>query len=131
MYQEVLQENVGWIDEIVRAAKPRRKPVVFTALHDRDLAAGFGAVWLPDALARKYPSAPRAWGWQYVFPANRISIDPRSGVMRRHHLDERLVQRAFAAARKGAGVAKAGGVHALRHSFATPARGRVRHPDDP
>ena len=58
------------------------------ALHDRDLAAGGGAVWLPDALAVKYPSAPRAWGWQWVFPSATRSPDPRNGAVRRHHLNE-------------------------------------------
>jgi integron integrase len=197
LYKEVLQENVGWISDVVRATRPKRPPVVFTreevariigvmsgierlvaellygtglrvieavrlrvkdvefarseinvrdgkgrkdritmlprslgdtlaahlekvrALHDRDLAGGMGAVYLPDALAVKYRGAARAWAWQYVFPAQRISLDPRSGEYRRHHLDERLVQRAFAGSLKGAQIAKHAGVHSLRHSFAT------------
>jgi len=89
------------------------------SLHDVDLAAGLGAVHLPYALERKYSRAAREWAWQYVFPAQRISLDPRSGVRRRHHMDERLVQRAFAVALRKAGVAKSGSVHSLRHSFAT------------
>jgi len=64
------------------------------ALHERDLAAGFGAVYLPDALALKYRNAARAWGWQYVFPSAVRSVDPRSGAERRHHLHEASVQRA-------------------------------------
>jgi site-specific recombinase XerD len=68
------------------------------ALHDTDLAAGLGAVYLPYALERKYPKASREWAWQSVFPAHRISTDPMSGERRRHHMDERLVQRAFASA---------------------------------
>ena len=64
------------------------------ALHDADLLAGYGTVWLPDALARKYPHAERAWAWQWVFPADRVSGDPRSGVRRRHHLGEQVMQRA-------------------------------------
>ncbi|MGZ8797179.1 MAG: integron integrase, partial [Thermoanaerobaculia bacterium] len=197
LYKEVLQENVGWIADIVRATRPKRLPVVFTReevvrllggmagverlvgellygtglrvieavrlrvkdldfarsetmvrdgkgskdritmlprslserlaaqlarvreLHDQDMAAGMGAVYMPDALSRKYPGSGCAWAWQYVFPARRISVDPRSGERRRHHFDERLVQRSFAAALKAAAIAKAGGVHALRHSFAT------------
>lgn len=63
-------------------------------LHERDLAAGFGAVWLPHALDRKYPNAPREWAWQYVFPASARSVDPRGGAERRHHLDETVLQRA-------------------------------------
>lgn len=88
-------------------------------LHERDLAAGFGAVWLPHALDRKYPSAAREWAWQYVFPASVRSVDPRSGVERRHHLDETVLQRAVKAAARRAGIAKPATCHTLRHSFAT------------
>jgi integron integrase len=88
-------------------------------VHERDLAAGFGAVWLPDALARKYPSAAREWGWQYVFPASVRGIDPRSGIERRHHLHESLLQRAVKAAVRRAGITKRATCHTLRHSFAT------------
>ena len=197
LYKDVLGENVGWLDDVVRASKPRRLPVVFTqaevapvlggmqsverliaellygtglrvieavrlrvkdvdfergeilvrdgkgrkdrrtilprslagrlrdhlqgvrSLHDGDLEAGYGSVYLPEALSRKYVRAARAWAWQYVFPARRLSVDPRSGERRRHHLDERQVQSAFAEALRKSGVAKAAGVHALRHSFAT------------
>ncbi len=62
--------------------------------HKTDLAEGYGRVWLPDALARKYPSAPAEWGWQYVFPSSRRSVDPYSGVIRRHHFDHTAVQKA-------------------------------------
>ncbi|WIG56684.1 MAG: Integron integrase IntIPac [Rhodanobacteraceae bacterium] len=87
--------------------------------HERDLAAGFGAVWLPDALARKYPNASREWAWQYVFPASSRSIDPRSGVERRHHLDETVLQRAVKQAVRRARIDKPATCHTLRHSFAT------------
>lgn len=87
--------------------------------HERDLAAGFGAVWLPDALARKYPNASREWSWQYVFPASSRSIDPRSGVERRHHLDETVLQRAVKQAVRRARIDKPATCHTLRHSFAT------------
>jgi integron integrase len=197
LYRDVLEEDVGWIDGIVRATRPKRLPVVLersevativramtgvdrllaellygtglrvleavrlrvkdldfarnevtvrdgkgrrdrrtmlpaslTArledqlrrtreLHDADLAYGYGSVILPDALARKYPGAARSWSWQYVFPAPRISLDPRSGERRRHHRDERQVQRAFAEALQASGIARAATVHTLRHSFAT------------
>lgn len=89
------------------------------ALHQRDLAEGFGAVYLPYALERKYPNASREWGWQYVFPAEKRSIDPRSGVTRRHHLLEDSVQRAVKQAKNAAGIAKHGSCHTFRHSFAT------------
>lgn len=88
-------------------------------VHERDLRAGFGAVWLPDALARKYPGAAREWGWQYVFPASARSIDPRTGVMHRHHVDETVLQRAVKRAVRVAGIAKPATCHTLRHSFAT------------
>jgi integron integrase len=88
-------------------------------LHIRDLAAGFGAVWLPDALARKYPNAAREWAWQYVFPASSRSMDPRSGVERRHHIDETVLQRAVKNAVRRAGIARPATCHTLRHSFAT------------
>jgi integron integrase len=88
-------------------------------LHAADLAAGYGAVWLPHALARKYPNAPREPGWQYVFPAPQRSVDPRSGVERRHHIDEKLLQRAVHRAVRRARILKPATCHTLRHSFAT------------
>jgi integron integrase len=88
-------------------------------LHRTDLAAGFGAVWLPHALARKYPHAAREWGWQYVFPASQRSRDPRSDQIRRHHLDEKVLQRAVQRARREAAIHKPATCHTLRHSFAT------------
>lgn len=88
-------------------------------LHAADLAAGFGQVWLPDALARKYPNADRELGWQYVFPASTRSVDPRSGRVMRHHRDEQLLQRAVRAAARAAGLNRPVGCHTLRHSFAT------------
>jgi len=88
-------------------------------LHQQALADGGGDVYLPDALARKYPKAPWEWAWQYVFPAAGLSVDPRSGAVRRHHLDEKRVQRAFKRAVKASGLAKLATPHTLRHSFAT------------
>jgi integron integrase len=88
-------------------------------VHRQDLSEGFGSVFLPDALARKYPAAAREWGWQYLFPAGRRSADPRSGLVRRHHLDESVVQRAVRAAAIATGVRKQVSCHTFRHSFAT------------
>ncbi|HEX5959847.1 MAG TPA: integron integrase [Rhodanobacteraceae bacterium] len=197
LYREVLQQDLPWMSDIVRAKRPRRLPVVLTrdevnrllaqlqgrdwlmasllygsgvrlmecvrlrvkdvdfqrldiivregkgnkdrhvplprklvaalrgqlaaarALHAADLGAGFGAVHLPHALARKYPRAAREWGWQYVFPASQRSRDPRTGAVRRHHLDEKVLQRAVQRARKAARIAKPATCHTLRHSFAT------------
>jgi integron integrase len=88
-------------------------------LHVKDYELGFGQVELPGALARKYPSASREWGWQWVFPATSRYVDPKSGIERRHHLHETAVQRAVARAVRRAGIAKHATCHSLRHSFAT------------
>jgi integron integrase len=88
-------------------------------LHDDDLKSGHGAVYLPGALAEKYPQAPREWGWQYVFPSKGLSVDPRSHVVRRHHAGDHTLQLAFRQAVHASGIAKHATVHTLRHSFAT------------
>ncbi|GGB48192.1 integron integrase [Oceanisphaera marina] len=87
--------------------------------HQQDLASGHGEVYLPFALNRKYPSAAKEPAWQYLFPAGRLALDPRSNVVRRHHLLDRGVQRAIGAAIRKAGIYKQANSHALRHSFAT------------
>lgn len=87
--------------------------------HEADLKAGFGEAYLPYALDRKYANAGREWGWQYVFPASTISQDPRSEKRRRHHLDEKVLQRAIKNAVRKAGITKPASSHTLRHSFAT------------
>lgn len=88
-------------------------------LHEQDVAAGFGSVYLPYALARKYQNAARDWGWQYVFPAAGMSTDPRSGEVRRHHVQEQAIQRAMKQAVRDANLVKPATPHTLRHSFAT------------
>jgi integron integrase len=87
--------------------------------HQYDLAQGFGRVYVPDALQRKYPHANSEWGWQWVFPASQISIDPRSGEHRRHHLHESVLQRAVKEAARTIRLTKTASCHTLRHSFAT------------
>jgi integron integrase len=197
LYREVLALPIGWVDDVERAKKPKRLPVVFTreearavlshlrdeawlmasllygsglrlmecvrlrvkdldlsrlqitvrdgkggkdrvtvlpsslaeplerqlerarALHGLDLREGFGRVYLPYALARKYPSADREWYWQYVFPARHRSVDPRSGHEQRHHIAETALQKAVKRAIIASGVAKPGSCHTFRHSFAT------------
>lgn len=197
LYREVLDQPIEWVDDVERAKKPKRLPVVFTtdevkavlgrlraemwlmasllygsglrlmecvrlrvkdvdfaqlqivvregkgekdrvtmlpsplveplrrqlerarALHEADIREGFGRVYLPYALARKYPHAEREWSWQYVFPASKRSIDPRNGREQRHHIAETALQKAVRAAIRAAGIPKPGSCHTLRHSFAT------------
>jgi integron integrase len=197
LYREVLALPIGWVDDVERAKKPKRLPVVFTreearavpghlregawlmasllsgsglrlmesvrlcvkdedlarlqlnvrdgkggkdrvivlpaslaeplqrrlvrarAPHESDLREGFGRVYLPYALARKYPNADREWCWQYVFPARHRSVDPRSGREWRHHVAETALQKAAKRAVREAGVAKLGSCHTSSHSFAT------------
>ncbi len=197
LYKEVLQKEVDWLNNVTRAKKPARLPVVLTAdavqalllqlegtpwlmasllygsglrlmeclrlrvkdleltrceiivrdgkggrdrvtmlperlvshlkdqlgrvksLHERDLAEGYGSVYLPQALARKYPNAGQELGWQYVFPASKRSVNPRTGTERRHHLHETVLQQAIKGAVRKAGILKPASCHTLRHSFAT------------
>lgn len=99
------------------ALRVQRASVV--AIHARDLEAGFGEVYLPHLLARKYPTAQREIGWQYLFPSTRRSVDPLDGRERRHHIDEKVLQRAVKSALRAAGIEKPASCHTLRHSFAT------------
>jgi integron integrase len=197
LYREVLDKPIDWIDDVQRARKPQRLPVVFTkaevkavlsllrgemwimanllygagmrlmeavrlrvkdvefaqkqitvregkgnkdrvtvlpkkiivplqqhlervkAVHETDIREGYGRVYLPFALARKYPNTNREWCWQYVFPASKRSVDPRSGQIQRHHISETALQKAVKSAIKRAGINKPGSCHTLRHSFAT------------
>lgn len=101
-------------------AEPLRRHLFrVKAQHEQDLEDGFGQVHLPFALARKYPSAAREWGWQYVFPSSRISQDPRTGAQQRHHVAEGILQSALKNAVRASGITKRATCHSLRHSFAT------------
>jgi len=111
MSAEVL--SPGMIVPLLRHLENRRQ------MYDKDSVNGFGSVYLPHALARKYPNTPTEWAWQYVFPSRRRSVDPRSGVERRHHFDEKAIQRAMKQAIRKAGINKPASCHTLRHSFAT------------
>ena len=198
LYKEVLKQEIGWLDQVERAKRPARLPVVLTkdevhklfqhlhgthwlmagllygsgiaphgmhsvackrhrfrlrqysrprrqrrqgpdhdvtpqsvldglerhlqkvkVQHEEDLEAGLGSVYLPTALERKYPNADREWGWQYVFPSSRISLDSRSQRKRRHHAEEGALQSAVKNAARASGIAKPATCHSLRHSFAT------------
>ncbi len=88
-------------------------------LHENDLTQGFGSVFMPFALERKYPAAAKEWIWQYMFPAAKLSTDPRTNIVRRHHVLEQSIQRAVKQAVRDAGLTKAATPHTFRHSFAT------------
>jgi integron integrase len=89
------------------------------ALHQKDLVEGYGETILPNALNAKYTNASKEWAWQFIFPASQRSLDPLTGVVRRHHLDETVLQKAIREATKIAGIDKQVSPHTFRHSFAT------------
>src|SRR5215813_754576 len=107
------KDRVTMLPQHVKAALQQHLQSV-KHLHTRDQEAGHGAVYLPYALERKYPNANRDWGWQYVFPAPRLSRDPRTGIVRRHHTHEQVLQRAVHGAVRQAGIAKPATCHTLR-----------------
>jgi integron integrase len=122
--QLVVRDGKGEKDRITMLPERLLTPLqdhlrIVLRTHEEDLARGWGAVYLPYALERKYPNAEREWAWQYVFPAERVSTDPRTGIVRRHHLDESGLQKAVRTAVRAAGITKPASCHTFRHSFAT------------
>ncbi|QDV34273.1 integron integrase [Tautonia plasticadhaerens] len=120
----VVRDGKGQKDRVTllpRAlADPLRRQIEHAAaVHAKDLREGYGRAYLPGALATKYPDADRQPGWQYVFPASKRGVDPRSDVVRRHHLAERAVQAAVSKAVQASGIVKPASCHTFRHSFAT------------
>jgi len=122
--QLIVRDGKGEKDRVTMLPAKLKQPLMrhlqkVKVLHEQDVAAGYGEVFLPYALERKYPNASKEWGWQYVFPAGNRSIDPRSGKERRHHLTESTVQKAVKEALRRSRISKNGSCHTLRHSFAT------------
>ncbi len=122
--QIMIRDGKGQKDRVVPLPRSLREMLTHhldqtRRLHQDDLAQGLGEVFLPDALARKYPNSVREWMWQYVFPSGRLSQDPRSGATRRHHIHENGLQKSVKKAATAAAITKQVNCHALRHSFAT------------
>jgi integron integrase len=120
----VVREGKGEKDRITVLPENLKAPLLkhldrVKILHQKDLGAGYGRVYLPYALDRKYPTADREWGWQYVFPSNSLSKDPKSGIIRRHHLHPSALQKIFHRAVRLVGINKPAGPHTMRHCFAT------------
>jgi len=112
------KDRVTMLPEIVKLHLQQHSEKV-KIIHQQDLSEGYGEVYLPFALERKYPRANKEWGWQYVFPSRKRSLDPRSNKIRRHHINEQSLQRTVKRAIRATKLVKPGSCHTLRHSFAT------------
>lgn len=122
--QIIVRDGKGCKDRITMLPSLLKEPLIqhlsrVEALHAQDLREGYGRVYLPNALERKYRNANREWIWQYVFPSGKRSTDPRTGREQRHHVKESVLQQAVKSAIRAAGIKKGGSCHSLRHSFAT------------
>jgi len=123
-HEILVREGKGFKDRVTMLPASLIEPLKahlakVKALHDEDLVAGYGEVYMPMALDKKYPNAGKEWGWQYVFPSRKFSVDPRSGAVRRHHADEKAIQRQMKKVVALAGIVKPATPHTFRHSFAT------------
>ena len=124
-YRQILiRDGKGGKDRVTMLPAPLVEPLQahlarVKALHERDLVDGCGDVELPDAIAQKYPRAPYEWGWKFVFPSYKRSVDPKTGVIRRHYMYENYLIRGVKLAARAAGIIKPVSCHTLRHSFAT------------
>ena len=123
-HQILVRDGKGEKDRVTMLPKIVEEPLhqqikKVKVLHDKDLAEGFGEVWLPYALNRKYPNTAKEFGWQYVFASHKRSVDPRSGKTMRHHVGQKVLQAAVKKAIKAAGITKHASCHTFRHSFAT------------
>jgi integron integrase len=124
MNQIMVRDGKGKIDRITVLPERAKFEIIehlerVKTVHEKDLSQGYGKVYLPYALARKYPNANRDWGWQYVFPSKSLSKDPRTGEIRRHHIHENSLQKAVKKAVRLARIIKPVSCHTFRHSFAT------------
>ncbi len=138
LYRHILNKEIGLLDGLIRAKKPKRlpkdrltmlpdavkKPLIehlerVRKLHQHDLQDGFGRVYMPYALERKYPNASSEWSWQYVFPAPNRFVNQQTGAQGRYHVHESILQKAVKEAMRKAGITKFASCHTFRHSFAT------------
>jgi integron integrase len=124
MNQIMVRDGKGKIDRVTLLPESAKLKLIehlerVKTVHENDLSQGYGKVYLPYALSRKYPNTNRDWGWQYVFPSKSLSKDPRTGEIRRHHIHENSLQKAVKKAVRLARIIKPVSCHTFRHSFAT------------